>query len=115
MTMTVVRSRRARSSSAASSSAMLADLLGVAPRLARMRGEVDIGQRLVAGVLQQVVEALAAGRLLQPVDAAEAAVVEHDDDELEAEHHRGGDLGIHHQIGAVADHDDDFARRVAPS
>ena len=53
--------------------------------------------------------------MLQAVDAAEAAIVEHHDDELHAEHHRGGDLGIHHQIGAVADHHDDVARRAAPS
>ena len=62
-------------------------------------------------VAQQIVERRAAGRLLQPVDAAEAAIVVDDDDELQAEHHRGGDLRIHHQIGAVADDDDHFAVR----
>jgi hypothetical protein len=47
-----------------------------------MGGEVDIGQGLVAAVGQQIVERRAAGRGLQPVDAAIAAVVEHDDDQL---------------------------------
>ena len=74
-----------------------------------MRDEIDLRQRLVPGVLEQVVEALAAGRALQAVDAAEAAVVEHDDGELHAEHDRGRDLGVHHQVRAVADHDDHLA------
>jgi hypothetical protein len=41
-----------------------------------MGGEVDVGQGLVARVGQQVVERRAAGRRLQPVDAAIAPVVE---------------------------------------
>ena len=87
------------------------DLDRLGAERARMGDEVDLRQRLVPRVAQEIVERRAAGRLLQPVDAAEAAIVEHDDDELLAEHHRGRDLGIHHQIGAVADHHDHFAVR----
>ncbi|MBV8662193.1 MAG: hypothetical protein JO107_03730, partial [Hyphomicrobiales bacterium] len=76
-----------------------------------MGDEVDLRQNLMARVAQQVVERGAAGRALQAVDAAEAAVVVDDDDQLAAEHQRGGDLGVHHQIGAVADDDDHFALR----
>ena len=74
-----------------------------------MRGEIDRRQRLVSASREQVVEALAAGRALQPVDAAEAAIVEHHDDELATEHDRGCDLRVHHQVAAVADHDEDLA------
>ena len=63
-------------------------------------------------VVEQVVERRATAGLLQPVDAAVAAVVEQHNDQLEAEHHRGRDLGIHHQVAAVADDDDDFAVRA---
>ena len=42
-----------------------------------MGDEVDRGQRLMSRVAQEIVERRAAGRLLQPVDAAEAAIVEH--------------------------------------
>ena len=48
--------------------------------------EVDYGQRLVAGVFQQVIEASTAGRGLQAIDAAEAGIVEYDDRQLEPEH-----------------------------
>ena len=88
-------------------------LLGDGTERLGMGAEVDRRQGVVARVLEQIVEAGAAGRLLQAVDAAEAAIVEHDDGELLAEHHRGGEFGIHHQIGAVADHDDDVARRAS--
>ena len=47
-----------------------------------MGGEVDLGQHLVPRVLQEIVEVGAAGGHLQPVDAAEAAIVEHHDGEL---------------------------------
>src|SRR5271170_4784871 len=68
------------------------------PQRARMGDEVDRGQRLMPRVAQEIVERRAAGRLLQPVDAGEAAVVEDDDNELPSQHHRGGDLRIHHQV-----------------
>ena len=44
-------------------------------------------------------------RLMQPI----AAVVEHGQDQLLAEHDRGLQLGVHHHVAAVADHDEDFA------
>ena len=66
----------------------------------------------MAGGVDQVVEAGAAAGDLQAVDAAEAAVVEQDDDELVAEHHRGGELGVHHHVAAVAEHHHDLALGV---
>src|SRR6516162_3743567 len=69
-----------------------------------MSHEIDSRQRLAAGVLQQIVEACTPGGRLQAIYAAEAGIVEYDNSELEAEHDRGRDLGVHHQIGTVADH-----------
>jgi hypothetical protein len=97
-----------------SSSAIEATLTAIAPMLSAC-AEIDLGHHLVIGVLQQVVEVGAAGGHLQPVDAAIAAIVEQHDGELQAEHHRGRELGIHHHVGAVADHDDDIRHRDAPS
>ena len=48
--------------------------------------------RTLHAVGEQIVERLAAARLLQAVDAAVAVVVEHDDDELLVEQERGRDL-----------------------
>ena len=58
--------------------------------------------------LQEIVEVGAAGGHLQPVDAAIATVVEQHDGQLQPQHDRRGDLGIQHQVGAVAHHDDDL-------
>ena len=85
MTMTLVRSCPARARRAplpdrrcpSTFSAMRAERGGV-------RGEVDLGSTSWRRVAQEIVEARAAGRALQAVDAAEAAVVEHDDGELQA-------------------------------
>ena len=49
---------------------------------------------------------------LQALDAAEAAVVEHHDGQLGAERDRGRDLGVHHQVAAVADQHADLALRL---
>ena len=76
-----------------------------------MRGEIHARRRIG----QQVVEGSAAGRRLQALDAAEAAVVEHHDGELRAERHRGGDLRIQHQVAAVADQHAHLALRAAPA
>ena len=91
-----------------------ARVLGVRAERARVRGEVDRGRRAAAvrAVVEQIVERRPAHRLLQPADAAVAAVVEDDDRQLAAEHHRGGDLGVEHQVAAVADDDDHFATGV---
>ena len=51
-------------------------------------------------------------RGLQPLDAAEAPVVQHHDEELRAERDRGGDLGVEHQVAAVADQHADLALRT---
>ncbi len=63
-------------------------------------------------VLDEVVEGGAALEVLQPVDDGEAAIVADDDDHLVAGQHRGIDVGIHHQIGAVAGKDDDITVRI---
>src|SRR5438552_9270128 len=69
-----------------------------------MAGEVDAG-----AIAEEIVVRGAAATALQPVDAAETAIVEHDNVELLVEHHRGRDLGIHHQIRAVTDQHPDLA------
>ena len=58
-----------------------AHVLGMRAQRAGVRGEVDRRRAVGAlhAVVEQVVERRAAARLLQPVDAAVAAVVEHDD------------------------------------
>ena len=63
-------------------------------------------------VLVHVVELGAAALLLQPVDAAVAAVVGQHDGEGDAPHHRGGELGVRHHVGAVADEADHLLRRI---
>jgi hypothetical protein len=50
----------------------------------------------------EIVEGPVAHGLLQAVDAAEPAIVEDDDIELDAHHDGGRDLGIHHEIAAIA-------------
>ena len=104
----VVFDRRA-ALNAASSSAIEATLTASAPSERAWATKSIVGQDFVPRVLQEIVERRPARRMLQPVDAAEAAIVEHDDDELLAQHHRGRDLRVHHQIGAVADRHDDLA------
>src|SRR5438445_7347236 len=69
-----------------------------------MAGEVD--PRAIA---EEIVERYAAAAALQPVDAAEPSIVEHNDVELLVEHHRSRDFRIHHQIGAVTDQHPDLA------
>ena len=73
-----------------------------------MRAEVDRGLPRAA-ISEQVVESLATGSALQPIDAAVAAIVQHHDGKLRAEHHRRGYLGVHHQVTAVADQHDHLA------
>ena len=58
MTMTVVRVGFARGLQRRLELGDAADLVGVGAETCRMRGEIDVGQRHVAGVLEQVVEAL---------------------------------------------------------
>src|SRR3546814_16368421 len=79
---------------------------------ARVRGEIYLRGLRVASVVEQVVEARAAGGALQAVDAAEAAVVQHHHQQLEPEHHRRRQIGGHHQVAAVADHHHPFTLRL---
>jgi len=52
-----------------------------------VRSEIHAG-----AVLEEIVEGRAAAAALQPVDAAEPAIIEHDDVQLLAEQDRGRDL-----------------------
>ena len=74
---------------------------------------VGCALRALHAIVDQVVERRAAAGLLQAVDATVAAIVEHHDDQLRAEHDRRRDLAVHHQIAAVADDHDHFALRAA--
>ena len=74
----------------------------------RMGREVDVRRPFV----HQVVESIATARGLQTMDAAEAAVVQHHEGELETHGDRGRDLRIHHEIAAVADEHDYIAVRI---
>jgi hypothetical protein len=60
---------------------------------------------------EQVVEGLATGGALQPVDATETAIVQQHNRQLQSQHHRRGELRVQHEIAAVADHHDDLALR----
>ena len=77
-----------------------------------MLGEVDGGRALDAAVLEEVVEGRGALEALQAVDHGEAAIVADDDDELKAGEDRAVDVGVEHQVAAVADEDDHVARGV---
>ena len=100
---------------AVSRSAIDFDLHRFRPKSARVGDEIDLRHRLVPHVAQKVVERRAAGRLLQPIDAAEAPIVVDDDDELFSQHHRSGDLRVHHEIRTIAEDDQNFAVRQSRS
>ena len=85
------------------------------PRAAEARGRAPRNRPTDRVPSEQVVERRAAAGALQPVDAAVAAVVEHGHDQLAAQHHRRLQLGVHHQVAAVADHDEHLAARDAPA
>src|SRR5438105_15897160 len=76
-----------------------------------MRSKIDPRRavRSLYAIGEQVVERHAAARLLQAVDAAETRVVENNDNQLLVEHDRCRDLGIEHQITAVADDHDNLS------
>ena len=79
MTMTVVRSFSLGAVERRFQFVDRRHLLGDRAEALGVLAEVDVGQGHVAGVGEQIVEALAAGRALQAVDAAKAVVVEDDD------------------------------------
>ena len=107
MTTTAVRSLRQGALERALQVGDRLDLLGVGAQAPRVRGEIH---RRGVGP-EQVVERRAAAGLLQAVDAAEAVVVEEHDHELLSHRDRGRDLRVHHEVAAVADHDEDLAVR----
>ena len=95
--------------SALSSSAIDADLARHRAHRRRMRGEVDLGQDLVhacpcSRLLKLAPPVAICSRLMQPKPRLSST----HDGELLAQHHRGRDLGIHHHVAAVAEHDDDL-------
>ena len=80
------------------------DLFRDGAKARRMSAEIHRLLRTAIG--EQVVESHATGSALQPIDAAEAAIVQHHDGQFHAEHHRCRDLGVQHQVAAVADQHD---------
>src|SRR6266481_5951403 len=77
-----------------------------------MLGEVDADRLLHPAVLDQIVERDTALPVLQAVDHGIAAVVADDDDYLVPGEHARIDVRIHHQVRAVAQHDEGIARRI---
>ena len=71
-----------------------------------MLGEIDRKAPLPAAVLDEIVERASALVVLKPVDDRETAVVANYDDHLVAGQDGRVDVGVHHQIRAVADHHD---------
>ena len=63
----------------------------------------------VDAVRHQIVERRTPCRLLQPVDATEPAIVQQYDGQLHPHGDRSRDLRVHHQVAAVANHDDNLA------
>ncbi len=87
------------------------NLRRVGAERACVRHEIDRRLRRER-ILQQVVVFHACGRTLQAVDAAVPAVVAEHDEERVAAGHRSRDLGVHHQVAAVAQQDGNGARGI---
>ncbi len=63
-------------------------------------------------MVEEIVELRPAGAHLQPIDAAEAAIVGDNDGKGDA-HHRGGrQFAVHHHVAAVTDHADHVAAGI---
>src|SRR5262252_4184208 len=71
-------------------------------------GEKVHAPRRAAGSGEQVVEARVARRALQALDAAEAAVIEEHDDELEPQANGGGNLAVEHEVRPITHQHDHF-------
>src|SRR5689334_4547227 len=81
------------------------DALAATAERGRVRGPVDLD----AIFSQHVVERAAAHVRLEAVDHRVTAVVADDDDQLLARQHRAVQLGVEHQVRAVAHEGEDFA------
>ena len=107
MTMTWVRGELSARSRAASSSAMLPTFVASAPRLRACRAKSmswaaawgTSARRLLKGRSPTA----CCRRLMQPKPRLSRTTIS----SLSAHHHGGGDLGIHHEIAAVAHQHDD--------
>ncbi len=94
-----------------------------APRLAalaaRSTGSRSPSRPVLGAVAVLRAEPLRAERLRERADRGEAVVLHQHDDDLDALGDRGDELGVHHQVGAVADHDEHVAfvaaRRARPA
>ena len=106
---TVVRSALRARSSAASRSAMPSTFSAIAPRLRACAAKVDRRQSLMPRVARRLLKhappVALCRRLMQPKPRLSSTTMV----SFSAEHDRGRDLRVHHQIGAVADHDEDLA------
>ena len=90
------------------------------PEAGGVRGQVDRQRRRrrarsCGAVAVAGAEALRAERLRQRADRREAMVLHQHDDQLDALLHGGDELLGHHQVGAVADHDEHVAVLAASS
>ena len=84
----------------------------IAPRLAACaRKSTDPMARIGSRLLNAAPPVACCSRLMQPKPPLSSSTMV----SLQAQHDRGGDLRIHHQVAAVAHHDDHLARRVAPA
>ena len=66
----------------------------------------------VIAAVQKVVIAFTARGSLESVDAAEAAVIEQNNDQLLAKRYRCRDFRIQHEVAAIADQNDDVPFRL---
>ena len=113
MTMTLVRSCRARVAQRRLQLGDRVDLLGDRRRGSRHARRNRWRAASRGGVSRSRLLKLSppvarCRRLMQPKPRLSSTTMI----SFRPEHHRGGDLRIHHQVGAVADHDDDLARRA---
>src|SRR5580704_5580204 len=78
-----------------------------------MSGEIDGERRAdIPAVLDEIVVGCVSSSDLQLVNHSEAVIVADDDDQLLAGEHGGVELGIEHEIGAVADEHDRIPFRL---
>ena len=115
--MTVVWSLALATLTASVNSAAVVTLITSAPRLAalaaRSTGSLSPASRPdVVAVAVRGAESLRSQRLRQRADRGEAVVLHQHQDDLDALLHRGDQFGGHHQVGAVADHDEHVAVRA---
>ena len=115
--ITVVRSLALATLTASVNSAAVAHPDHLGAEAGGVGGQVDrqlgaVEPAVVAAVAVGGAEPLRAQRLRERADGGEAVVLHQHDDDLDALLHGGDQFGGHHQVRAVADHDEHVAVRV---